>query len=191
MKRLFAGSFFCLCLIGVNVSAEDKILTCDGTWSQEGMNLPPHAKNFIQADMTVKNLQYIVNGKSIQEVSDSPNIKIDPIEICSTSDAAYVYSWNCSVQLPRLMAVDFTKEDYPWAEDSVYRKKYHYKPHSTDVGQFEIIYLNRVNLSVLVDHYNFHESTDDDKAGKSTSIPKNYVIIEHMNLQCRIAKPKL
>jgi hypothetical protein len=184
--RLFTGLFLLLC---INANAADKILECDGTWKQEGMNIPPHAKDFVQSGKIEVTQQYLVSDKSITIVSASPNIKNDTIQLCSKTDATYTYSWDCAVKQPRLMAVEWTQEDDPTSENSNFYKKWTPKPESY-IGA-KIIYLDRVNLSVTDDQYTLHMSTDDDASGKPTLKPKNYAIIDHTKLQCRIAKSKL
>lgn len=180
---------FLSAFVGLNVTAEEKVLDCSGTWEQEGMNLPPHAKEFVQKGISKVTQQYLVSDSSITIVGGTSDIKNDTFQLCKKSNAAYIYSWNCAVELPRLMAFDWTQEDDPLAHDSKFGRKWVGKSWSF-IGA-ETIYLDRVNLSVIDSKYAFHLSTDDDKNGKPTLKAKNYVVIDHAKLQCRIAKPKL
>ena len=187
MKKTIVFSLsliFCIC-----ANAEDKILDCDGTWEEEGMNLPKHAKEFVQKNKDEVTQQYLVRDDSITIVSGTPDIKNDTLQLCSKTNSTYIYSWDCAVKEPRWMAVDWTRENNPLSKDSEFHKKWLPKPESY-IGA-RIIYLDRVSLSVIDDEYHLYISTEDDKKGNATNIQKNYAIIFHSKLQCRIAKPKL
>ena len=176
-------------IIGINANAEEKILDCDGTWEAEGMNLPPHAKEHVPKGRSEVTQQYLVNDNSITLISGSPNIKNDTIQLCSKTHATYIYSWDCAIKDPRWMAVEWANEDNPLSDDSNFKKKWLPKPGSI-IGA-KTIYLDRVNLKVIDDEYEFNISPDGDKKGNYTTKPKNYVVIYHAKLQCKIAKSKL
>ena len=174
--------------IGMSANADEKILECNGTWEQEGWNVPPHAKDLVDKDTSKIFLQYLVGNNSITLVSGTPNMKNDTLPLCSKTNATYIYSWDCAVKNPREMAVEWTQEDDASSENSNFHKKWISKPESYYGAK--IIYLDRVKLSIIEDQYLLSTTWDDEKL-KPTSKVKNYALIDHTRLQCKIAKQKI
>lgn len=180
---LLAHSFCCA------VAAEDKFIVCYGTSHTEGVNVPEHAKIYLSDKKTEVFQRYLVRDGAISVLDSNLETKIDTLRLCAKTDTAYIYSWDCSVLDPNSMAQEWTQEGRPLDQNSKFRKKWLRFPESY-IGANRI-YLNRVTLALTDDKYSFHMSTRDDKSGKPTNIPQNYVLISRLNFQCEIEKPKL
>ena len=172
--------------IGMNANADEKILECTGNSKTEGMNIPPHAKFLISDGRNDGEQKFILNDDSIAIVGEKLNLTF---KLCSKSSTEYIYSSNCAVKDLREMALDWTKEDDPLSKESNFQKKW--LPNLDSVLGAELIHLDRVNLIVTDDNYNFYPSTDDDKKGRPILKRKNYTVITHSKFQCKIAKQKI
>lgn len=180
--------------IDINANAEEKILECDGTWEGEGINLPKVDTPSLTKKHSVYQ-QFLVNDSSITEVSGTPDLNDDKIQLCGKSNTAYIYSrdfytGNCAIKEQRRIAVDFVNEKDNSSKNSPFFKKWLIKPDLYYGAS--VIYLDRVNLSIIKDEYlPMTRMNLVKKNGEQEFTYHNFVIINHFKFQCKIEKLKL
>ncbi|MHB1301639.1 MAG: hypothetical protein ACYCY8_12355 [Burkholderiales bacterium] len=170
------------CSIFVQDTYGDTDLYCSGMQSGETPNGPKYISMGVQNFSGIASQIYEISGTRLKEkgYGYGPDVVLTQ---CHKSSSEYVYSTNCKINQMQYLSdwqaetnhvVNLANPDRP----SPFFQKY------GDVGgNYEILIINRLDLS-LTDHY--YEPQTWYKGNKANG----YMVIYRYNAKCSIQKPK-